>query len=118
MNRRRDDNALEGLAHQRAEMRALDRCRRRLVARLEELGARLDGGDDSAWPAYLATGTALAELRGNQAGDGAVPPSAPLLTTAELAAQNRRTPKTIRRLARRGIIVPAQRTGKRGDVLR
>ncbi len=78
---------------------------RRLVARLDTLAARLDAGDDAAWPDFLATVTALRAL---------VPEERmPLLKTEEMAERLGVSPKTVRKLGKRGRLV-AEHFGKRG----
>ncbi len=81
----------------------------RLVRRLQELEARLEGGDES-WPDYLATLQVLALVAGQvtQERRGA------LLTTKELAARWGVAPKTLLRWKRRGVVKPALETGQRG----
>src|SRR5262245_23541028 len=86
---------------------ALANAERRVLARLETLADRLDRGDETAWPDFLATLTVLHSI---------VPEERrPLLTTKELAGRLGLAPKTVRRLGKRGDLgAVMERFGKRG----
>jgi len=88
---------------------ALVRAANLLSARLAQLAARIDDGDETAWPDYLATTAALAQL---------APATAPgangaLLTTRELAEAMNVSPRQVRRLKRAGKIAPVAQLGAR-----
>jgi hypothetical protein len=85
---------------------ALARAERRLLARLEELDARLDD-DATAWIEYRDTATALATLATRQRESGQ------LMTTAQLAEQFHVSSKTILRRKARGELQPAMQLSKR-----
>jgi hypothetical protein len=87
---------------------ALARAERRLLARLEELDARLDD-DATAWPAYCETAATLATIARQSRENGA------LLTTGELAERLNVSSKTILRRAKRGELKPALRAAARGS---
>ena len=83
---------------------ALAAAERRLVARCQALGERIDRGED-AWSEYAAAVTALNAL---------VPAERrPLLSTKEMAERLDLKPKTVRRLGKAGKL-EAVRLGKRG----
>jgi hypothetical protein len=86
---------------------ALARAERRLLARLEELEARLDT-DVSAWPAYCEAAATLATIARQARESGA------LLTTGQLAEQLGVSSKTILRRRKAGEITPAMQLGERG----
>jgi hypothetical protein len=73
---------------------ALATAQRRLLARLQALDQRLDGGDD-AWPDYIATLTALVALIVEPERSGRP------VSAAELAAKFGVSPKTISRRRRK-----------------
>jgi excisionase family DNA binding protein len=82
----------------------LAEAERRLLARCQELGQRLDAGED-VWSTYVSTVSTLNAL---------VPVERrPLATTAEMAQRLNVTPRTIRRLGKAGKL-EAVRFGKRG----
>jgi excisionase family DNA binding protein len=83
---------------------ALAEAERRLLARCQELGRRLDAGED-VWDAYSTAVTALTAL--------VTPERRPLATTKEMAEKFGVTPRTIRKLGQRGKL-EAVRLGKRG----
>jgi excisionase family DNA binding protein len=88
---------------------ALAHAERRLVCRLEALGARLDDGDVSAWADYMEAARALAAI---------APLTTPeargaLLTTQQLADRLQVSTRTVRRRAKRGELQPV-RMGERG----
>ena len=84
---------------------ALAEAERRLLARCQALGRRLDDGAD-VWTDYIAAITAVAAL---------IPPErrAAFMTTAEMADRLAVTPRTVRRLGKVGKL-EAVRLGKRG----
>jgi excisionase family DNA binding protein len=83
---------------------ALAEAERRLLARCQELGQRLDAGED-CWADYIATISGINAL---------VPAERrPLPTTKEMAERLNVTPKTIRRWGRAGKL-EHERHGKRG----
>jgi hypothetical protein len=88
---------------------ALARAERRLLARLEELDARLDADDATAWPEYRETAATLATIARQARESGA------LLTTGELADKLGVSSKTILRRAKRGELKPALRAAARGS---
>jgi hypothetical protein len=71
---------------------ALIEAERRLLGRVQALAARLDAADDTAWPEYLATTTALRALIPEERRG--------LATTREMAEKFGLSPKTIRKLGR------------------
>ena len=84
---------------------ALAEAERRLLARCQALGQRLDAGED-VWGAYIAAVNAITTL---------VPPERrPLATTREMAERLGVAPKTVRKLGRAGKL-EAVRLGKRGS---
>jgi hypothetical protein len=84
---------------------ALAQAERRLVARLETLATRLDGGDESAWPDYLATLNTLHTL---------VPAEyRPLVTTREMAERLGVKPRLLRTKGTK-LGLQAIRLGARG----
>lgn len=90
---------------------ALVRVERRLVARLEELEARLDGEDPEVWKEYAALAAALAAV---------APMTVPgaggeLLTTAQMAQRLQVAPKTLLRRAKRGKLQQPIRLGRLGE---
>ncbi len=88
---------------------ALVAAEARLVARLQQLDAKLAAGDESAWSDYCQTAAALATVAPQTVpgADGA------MLTTAEMAERLGITPKTLLRRAKRGAATPV-RLGQRG----
>jgi hypothetical protein len=80
-----------------------------LETRLAELEARIRGGEETAWPAYLETVRALSEVLARTApgADGQ------WLTTAQLAARLQISTRTIRRRMKAGALEPV-RLAKRG----
>jgi hypothetical protein len=88
---------------------ALGRGQRKLLARLEDLERRLDGGED-VWAAYSDALRALVAITGQLAPEH----GGPLLSTAELAQRLNVSPKTILRRKARGELRPAVVMGKRG----
>jgi hypothetical protein len=84
---------------------ALERAERRLLSRLRELEARLDGTSDDAWHDYLATVQVLVLLARER-----VPGR--LLTTRELATQLGVNERTIRRQRKAGALTPALARGR------
>jgi hypothetical protein len=86
----------------------LGRAKQRIAVRLEELGARVDAGDEAAWSTYLQTAATLATV-------AQLAPSArgELLTTRQLADQMQISSRTLRRKAQRGELAPI-RLGNRG----
>ena len=91
---------------------ALRTAEARLVTRLEELAARIDGGDQSAWPAYIETASALAAI---------LPQTVPgargeALDTRTMAARLGISPKVLRKKAAAGQLAGVQsvRYAKRG----
>jgi len=90
---------------------ALARAQRRLLARLDDLEARLDARDEGAWPSYCEATTALAALA-SQPAPGS---NGQLLTTRELAEKMQCSTRTIRRRAKAGkIAAPALPFGRAG----
>lgn len=89
---------------------ALIRAERRLVERLEQLEARLDGGDPEAWREYAGMATALAAIAPQLTPEA----TGGLLTTRELAERLHVHPKTILRRRKRGELQPAAVLGHRG----
>jgi hypothetical protein len=85
---------------------ALARAERRLLARLEELDARLDG-DVTAWPAYCEAAATLATIARQARENGA------LLTTGQLAERLNVSTKTVLRRRAKGELQPAMQLGKR-----
>jgi helix-turn-helix protein len=90
-------------------LNALRRAVPLLEARLAELEAKIQSGDESAWPVFLATLQTATMLQA-QASPGA---GGALLTTAELASKLGVAPKTILRRRRRGEL-KAVVAGRRG----
>jgi hypothetical protein len=90
-------------------LNALRRAVPLIEARLAELEAKIQSGDESAWSAYLETLQTATMLQA-QASPGA---GGALLTTAELAAKLGVAPKTILRRRARGELT-AHVTGRRG----
>ena len=86
---------------------ALERSVQRLVARLQQLDERVEGGDESAWGEYAQVAQALAAILAQLAPErrGA------MLTTAEMAARLRIAPKTLLRHAAQGTVRPALQVG-------
>jgi excisionase family DNA binding protein len=83
---------------------ALAEAERRLVARCQELGRRLDAGED-VWVQYTPAVTLLNAL---------VPAERrPLVTTQEMAKRLNVTPRTVRKLGKAGKL-EGLRLGKRG----
>lgn len=84
------------------------RAQAKLVERVEQLGARLDAGED-VWAHYVQAALALAALA------PATTPEARgiLLTTEQLAERMQVSPKTVLRRAKRGELKPV-RHGERG----
>jgi excisionase family DNA binding protein len=83
---------------------ALAEAERRLLARCQALGQRLDAGED-VWGEYTTAVAALNAL---------VPAERrPLATTREMAEKFGVTPRTIRKLGKRGKL-DAVRLGARG----
>ena len=83
---------------------ALIEAERRLLARCQDLGQRLDTGAD-VWTDYIATVRALVAL---------IPPERrALMTTAEMAERLNVSPRTVRKLGKAGKL-EAVRLGKRG----
>lgn len=80
-----------------------------LETHLAELEARIRGGDEAAWPAYIETARTLSEVLARIA-PGA---GGELLTTAQLAARLQVSPRTIRRMMKAGKLRP-ERMGARG----
>jgi hypothetical protein len=97
------------------EVTALARSARRLTGRLQELEARLEKGDETAWPSYCDTVHALAAVAPTLSPEyrGA------LLTTAQMAERFGVTPKTLLKHKAAGRIRPAVQSGRmlrwRGD---
>jgi hypothetical protein len=89
---------------------ALQRAYQRLLDRLARLEAKLDDDDESAWPAYTETATALATIASRlaTARDGY------LLSTAEMAERLGISSKTLLRRKAKGEIRPALQLGRRG----
>jgi hypothetical protein len=86
----------------------LQRAEPLLVTRLGTLQARLQAGDEAAWPEFLAVLQALTTVLPNlrpEAGGS-------LLTTAEMAARLGVTPKTLLRHRGEGKIQSAIKQGK------
>jgi excisionase family DNA binding protein len=88
---------------------ALERAQLRLVERLDKLEELLAVGDEAAWAPYCEAAAALAAVAA-QAAPGV---NGQLLTTAELAARLRISPRTIRRKVKTGELTPV-RLGARG----
>jgi hypothetical protein len=84
------------------------RARRRLVERLAGLEAQLDGGDETAWPGYVATLDLLIRMTAPMEPGG----HGELLTTREMAERLRIQPKTLLRHKGKGAIRPAVQQGK------
>ena len=84
---------------------ALAEAERRLLARCQELGERVDARDDAAWGEYLGTVSVLNALipRERRA----------LMTTQEMASRLNISPRTVRKLGKVGKL-EAVRLGKRG----
>jgi hypothetical protein len=83
---------------------ALAEAERRLVARVQQLGAQLDAGEDR-WREYVEAVAALARL---------LPPERQaLLTTRAMAEKLDISPRTVRKLGRAGKL-EGVRLGKRG----
>ena len=82
----------------------LAEAERRLTARCEDLGQRLDAGED-VWHEYVSAITTLHALVSAE--------RRPLATTAEMAQKYQVTPKTVRRWGRTGKLA-AERLGQRG----
>ena len=93
----------------------LQRSASALGARLEGLEQELRAGEESRWPDYIATVHALAAIVPNLAPER----GGPLLTTGEMAARFRISPKTLLKRKAHGEIRPALQRGKlirwRGD---
>jgi hypothetical protein len=100
----------------------IDQCRsivqrslRLLTTRLATFEARLECGDETAWPEYRDTLGTLVELL------SALQPErqGAFLTTAEMAQRLQITPKTLLKRKRNGDVRPAFERGKlirwRGD---
>jgi DNA-directed RNA polymerase specialized sigma24 family protein len=85
----------------------LRRAEARLVARLGELEARLDAGEDR-WAEYLTAAVALAQLE-PATGAGA---RGRLLSTRELAEAMGISTRTIRRHKAAGRLAPAAQLGR------
>ena len=79
-----------------------------LTARVEALEARLRGGDETVWPAFLATIDTLIRVMAETT-PGA---HGELLTTAELGARLGWSEKTVRRRWKRGQLEPVFQDGK------
>ena len=86
---------------------ALDGAAARLVARLAVLEAQLDAGDGEGWSDYLEVARTLAAIWPLLA-----PAQRRLLTTAELAAQLKISPRTVRRRKALGLLQPALEHGR------
>jgi hypothetical protein len=86
---------------------ALDSVGSRLVARLTVLEAQLDAGDGEGWSDYLEVARTLAAIW-----PLLVPAQHRLLTTAELAAQLKISPRTVRRRKALGLLQPALEHGR------
>jgi hypothetical protein len=93
----------------------LDQAARRAAGRLEQLAARLDAGDEQAWPAFLETARGLAEIVAQTRPER----QGALLTTQEMADRLGVSPKTLLKHKARGVVRPAAQKGKwirwRGD---
>ncbi len=85
----------------------LERAGGRIEARLLALDKRLDAGDESAWPEYLALVSALVGI------EPALSPErvGRLMTTAEMARRLGVSVKTLLRRRRRGELAPALELG-------
>ena len=94
---------------------ALARAERRLVARLGQLDARLEGGDAAVWREYRHTAVAIAAL----ATQTAAGRHGELLTTEQMAQRLNVSSKTLLRRKAQGDIRPALQRGRlirwRGD---
>jgi hypothetical protein len=91
-------------------MNALARAPRLLNERLSVLEARLQSGDEGAWPEYVATVQALtAALAHSAPGSGGR-----LVSTRELGQLMGISPKTILRRKAKGQIQGAVELGRRG----
>lgn len=89
---------------------ALARAQLRLTERLEQLEARLAGGDETAWSAYCEAAASLAAIAPLMVpgADGR------LLSTAEMAERLGVAPKTLLRRKAKGEVMPAVQLGQRG----
>jgi hypothetical protein len=87
-------------------MTALIRGRRLVESRLVDLEERIATGDENAWPSYLDTLRAAAEL------DERFRTRGTLLTTAEMAETLAIKPKSLLRRKSRGQATPALQNGK------
>jgi excisionase family DNA binding protein len=83
---------------------ALIEAERRLLARCQALGQRLDAGED-CWAEYTPAVVALNALVPSE--------RRPLTTTREMAERLNVSPKTVRKLGKTGKL-EAVRLGKRG----
>jgi len=81
----------------------LSRAQRLLLARLEDLAARLEAGDAMQWPAFLETITVVTQLEPRLAPGG----NGELITTADMARRLGVSPKTLLRRRKRGEVAPA-----------
>jgi hypothetical protein len=84
----------------------LAQAEKRLTERVIALGERLDSGED-VWSSYVPTVDVLVRLIGDE--------RRPLLTTKGLAEKLQLSPRTVRRLAKRGQLnAEPVRLGARG----